>query len=200
MSASVLNAAVEGLVDEAVLRRLIEHAGGETGTVYGRKGKTYLRQRIGGFNQAARHSPWVVLVDLDGEADCAPTLCAEWLPDPAASLCFRVAIREVEAWLLADYETVARFLSVARRAVPDDPESLTRPKEAMVNLGRRSRRGAIREDMVPRPGSGRAVGPAYTSRLVEFASTAWRPEVAAERCDSLKRAISCLRRLVEFRG
>lgn len=200
MRTSVLNAAVEGLVDEAVLRRLIDQAGGETGTVYGRKGKPYLRQRIGGFNQAARYSPWVVLVDLDGDADCAPTLCDEWLPDPAPNLCFRVAIREVEAWLLADAETLARFLSVARRSVPDDPERLPKPKAAMVNLGRQSRKGAIRKDMVPRRGSGRSVGPAYTSRLVEFASTTWRPEVAAERCDSLKRAIWCLRRLMELPG
>ena len=200
MSASVLSAAVEGLVDEAVLRRIVEQAGGETGTVYGHRGKTYLRRRISGFNQAARYSPWVVLVDLDEDAECAPTLRAEWLPDPASGLCFRVAIREVEAWLLADAETLAHFLSVARRAVPDDPESLAHPKAAMVNLGRRSRRGAIRKDMVPRRGSGRAVGPAYTSRLVEFASTAWRPEVAAERCDSLKRAIRCVRTLLELRG
>jgi len=184
-------------VDEAVLRRLVEHVGGQTGTVYGRKGKSYLRQRIGGFNQAARYSPWVVVVDLNAEADCAPALCAKWLPDPASSLCFRVAIREVEAWLLADGETLARFLGVARDFVPNDPESLVRPKEAMVRLGRRSRKRAIRKDMVPRRGSGRAVGPAYTSRLIEFASTEWRPAVAAARSDSLTRAIGCLQKLLE---
>lgn len=192
-----MNAAVEGLVDEAVLRRLVEHVGGQTGTVYGRKGKSYLRQRIGGFNQAARYSPWVVVVDLNAEADCAPALCAEWLPDPAPNLCFRVAIREVEAWLLADGETLARFLGIAEGSVPSDPESLDRPKESMVRLSRRSRKSAIRKDMVPRRDSGRAVGPAYTSRLIEFASTEWRPAVAAKRSNSLKRAIRCLQRLLE---
>ena len=109
---------MEGLVDEAVLRRLVEHAGGQTGTVYGRKGKSYLRQKIGGFNQAARHSPWVVLVDLDGDAACAPALCSEWLPYPDANLCFRIATREVEAWLLADGATLMRFLSVAKSRIP----------------------------------------------------------------------------------
>ena len=64
----VFSAAVEGVVDEAVVPRLISHAGGETGTVYGRRGKPCLRQRIAGFNQAARHAPWVVLVDLDNDA------------------------------------------------------------------------------------------------------------------------------------
>ena len=98
---------------------------------------------------------------------------------------------------MADSETLAPFLGVARGFVPSDPESLVRPKEAMVNLGRRSRKGAIRKDMVPRRGSGRAVGPAYTSRLIEFASTEWRPAVAAKRSESLKRAIRCLQRLLE---
>lgn len=139
-------------MDEAVLQRLVEHVGGRTGTVYGRKGKPYLRQKIDGFNQAARYSPWVVVVDLNAEADCAPSLCAQWLPDPAPNLCFRVAVREVEAWLLADGETLARFLGVSRRS---------------------------------------------TSRLIEFVGTEWRPAAAAERSDSLKRAIRCLRQLLE---
>lgn len=121
----------------------------------------------------------------------------QMVPNPAPNLCFRVAIREVEAWLLADGETLARFLGVAEGSVPSDPESLVRPKEAMLRLGRRSRKSAIRKDMVPRRDSGRAVGPAYTSRLIEFASTQWRPAVAAERSNSLKRAIRCLQRLLE---
>jgi hypothetical protein len=36
----------------------------------------------------------------------------------------------------------------------------------VVELARYSRRRDIREDMVPRPGSGRSVGAAYTSRLI----------------------------------
>lgn len=196
----VFSAAVEGVVDEAVVRRLISHAGGDTGTVYGRRGKPYLRQRIAGFNQAARHAPWVILVDLDNDADCAAVLRAEWLPNPAPQLCFRIALREVETWLLADREAAARFLRVTKGRIPQDPESVTNPKEFVVNLARRSRRRDIREDMVPRPGSGRAVGPAYTSRLAEFASTRWRPPIAAERSDSLKRAIRCIQRLVESSG
>ena len=200
MPLPVLSAAVEGVVDEAVVRRLISHAGGDTGTVYGRRGKPYLKQRIGGFNQAARHAPWVILVDLDNDAHCAAILRAEWLPNPAPQLCFRIALREVETWLLADREAAARFLSVAKNRVPQDPESVTKPKEFVVNLARRSRRRDIREDMVPRPGSGRAVGPAYTSRLAEFASTRWRPPFASERSDSLRRAIRCIQRLVESSG
>jgi len=196
MASVVVSAAVEGTVDEAIVRRIIAVAGAEPGAVYGKAGKDYLRRKINGYNNAARHSPWIVLVDLDHDADCAPALCEEWLPTAAPRLCFRVAVREAESWLIADAEALAPFLSVARSRIPTDPESLPRPKRDMVRLAARSRRRAIREDMVPRKGSGRVVGPAYPSRLVEFVRNHWRPDVAAGRCESLRRAVACLRRVV----
>jgi hypothetical protein len=192
---TIISAAVEGIVDEAVVRRLITHAGANPGDVYGKKGKSFLRQRINGYNSAARHSPWLVLVDLDNEHDCAIPLRDAWLPYPAPHLCFRVAVREVEAWLLGDSDRLAGFLGVARSKLPNDPEQLPDPKGTMVTLARASRRRAIREDMVPRPGGGRQVGPAYSSRLIEFASVEWRPDVAANRVDSLMRSVRCLERL-----
>ena len=68
---TVIQAAVEGIVDEAVVRRLIAHAGGQVGPVYGKSGKPALRKKIRGYNNAAHFTPWVVLVDLDNDADCA---------------------------------------------------------------------------------------------------------------------------------
>jgi hypothetical protein len=195
-----ISAAVEGLVDEAVARRLIVLAGGRPGPVYGKNGKSFLRQKILGYNNAARHFPWLVLVDLDQDADCAPPVREEWLPDPAPNLCFRVAVREVESWLMADAEALAGFLSVARSRIPPNPENLDDPKVVMVNLARHSRRLPIRVDMVPRPGSGRVVGPAYVSRLVEYILDRWRPEIAAKKSDSLRRAIECLNNLVKVKA
>ena len=110
---------------------------------------------------------------------------------------FGLAVRAVEAWLLADTERIAAFLRIARGRVPGDPETLDNPKATMVALTRASRRKDVREDMVPRDGSGRPIGPAYSSRLIEFISYSWRPEVAAERADSLRRAIDCLKCLAE---
>lgn len=192
----VISAAVEGIVDEAVVRKLITSLGGQPGPVYGKNGKSALRTRINGFNNAARHAPWMVLVDLDGEQDCAPPLRESWLPAPAPLLCFRVAVRQVEAWLIADEEALSSYAGVARSRIPADPEGLPNAKVAMVDVARQSRRAAIRRDMVPREGSGRSVGPAYTSRLIEYAEKQWRPEVAARRSDSLRRAIACLERLI----
>jgi hypothetical protein len=70
------------------------------------------------------------------------------------------------------------------------PEEIADPKRALVNIARASSSRQIRDDLVPRQGSGRAVGPAYTSRLIEFinAPDGWRPEVAATECSSLAKA------------
>lgn len=181
-------------MDEHVARRLAEHVGMTVGPVYGRRGKDYLRQRIGGFNNAAHYAPWLVLTDLDNEV-CPPRLVQIWLPQPAAPMCLRVAVRAVEAWLLADRESIAAYLGVSAASVPADPDALPNPKEALINLARRSRRRGIRLDMVPRTGSGRSVGPAYDDRMQEFVLRHWRPSVAAEASDSLRRCISALERL-----
>ena len=191
-----VTAAVEGWVDEAVVRRLIELVGGNLGPVYGKNGKPALRQRIQGFNNAARRAPWIVLVDLDSDYPCAPPLRQAWIPDPAPLLCFRVAVRQIEAWLLADREHMAKFLRIPANRVPRDPEALENPKRTLVDLAQRSSSRSIRDDMVPRLGSGRSVGPAYASRIVEFVDAAWRPTEAARQSESLARAITCLQRLV----
>jgi hypothetical protein len=109
---------------------------------------------------------------------------------------FRVAVRALEAWLLADRATCAAFLNVSADLVPAYPEQLFNPKLAMVNLARRSRSRQLVADMVPREGSGASEGPAYASRLQEFIlarSGGWRPEAAARNAPSLDRCIRALR-------
>lgn len=183
-------------MDEAVVRRLVAYAGAIPGSMYGKNGKQHIRMKIQGYNNAAQRLPWIVVVDLDNDADCAPPLRSEWLPHPAAFMCFRVAVRQVEAWLLADREQIASFLGVSRSLIPSNPESLANAKQTMVSLARQSRRKEILQDMVPRTGSGRIVGPAYSSRVIEFAATHWRPEVASSYAESLARAVECLKRLI----
>ena len=191
----VIFSAVEGVVDEAVARRLIEHVDATPGTVYGKNGKAQLRRVMVGYNRAARRFPWFVIVDLNSDAECAPPMSRQWLPNPAPRMCFRIAVREIEAWLLADHEAFAAFLKLRRSRLPANPEGVPNPKRLVIDLARRSPKHDVREDMVPRQGSGREVGPAYASRLIEFVQRSWRPGVAAQHADSLSRCIECLRDL-----
>jgi hypothetical protein len=196
--APVISGAVEGIVDEAVLRRLVRAVRAQAGPVFGKTGKQQLLERLPGYNNAARYSPWLVLVDLDDDANCAPPFKAATLPTPSQWMCFRVAVREVEAWVLGDRQRAAEFLDVNPNLLPADPEREENPKRIVVNLARRSRNRDIRQDLVPREGSGRSEGPAYASRLIEFVSDAqhgWRPTVAAHASDSLARCLRSLRRL-----
>lgn len=190
---------MEGPIDEAVLRRLLEFLGAVPGPIYGKQGKDRLLQQISAYNHASRISPWVVLIDLDRDADCAPSFRLRHLAAPEPNLCFRVAVRTVEAWLLADRARFSSFFAVALSKIPHKPEELPDPKRMVVSLARSSRRREIRRDLVPREESGRVVGPAYTSHLLAYIQdgrNGWRPEVAAEAAYSLRSTLRCLERLI----
>lgn len=194
----VLTAAVEGITDEVLLRRICVFCGTNVGPVYGRCGKSYVVARIAGYNHSAQFRHWVILLDLDHDAPCAPDAVMRWLPVPSRLMCLRVAVRELEAWILADPERVSSYFSVPGREIPANPDSVPDPKDFMVELARKSRRKAVREDMVPIGGSGQQVGPAYTSRIVEFiqnTDSGWRPDVAATNSDSLRRCITAITQL-----
>lgn len=187
--------AVEGATDEVVVGSVIRHVGAISGFVYGRNGKDYLRTKVQAFNHAAVHSPWVIVVDLNDDAPCAPQLRTAWLPSPSRFMCFRIAVRMIESWLIADSARLAQFLGIRIAQVPTQPDELEDPKQTMVNLARSSRRRDIVRDMVPRTGSRARVGPAYVSRLIEFAqepAAGWRPDIAMSRSNSLERCIRAI--------
>lgn len=191
----LVTCAVEGIPDEAVVRRLLAEVGLEVGPVLGRKGKPHLLREIARFNASARELPWLVVVDLDNDAECAPEAMARWLPRPEQGMHLRVAIRSIEAWLLADRSRIAAFLDVDPSQVPYHPEALPNPKKTLLDLARRSRSRETRDGLVPRPASGRDVGAGYNSLMTEFALTRWRPTEAARCSDSLAR---CRKRLAEL--
>ncbi|MEI6449145.1 MAG: hypothetical protein WCP98_04245, partial [Actinomycetes bacterium] len=66
------------------------------------------------------HTPWIVIVDLDSEADCAPQLVSDWLPESADLMHLRVAVHAVESWLLADAQRISKreFLGVPLTIMP----------------------------------------------------------------------------------
>jgi hypothetical protein len=183
---------VEGIVDEVIVRVLLDHAGRVPGTIYVQRGKPRLLERLAGFNAAARFRPWLVLVDLNGDEPCAPDFVTRVLPKPSTQMMFRVAVRQAESWLMGDAERLASYLRVSGAHVPSEPQGEADAKQTMVNIARKSRDRHVQADMVPTPASGRKTGPNYAGRLIDFATQCWRPDIAAERVDSLNR---CLRQL-----
>jgi hypothetical protein len=184
-----------------VLRKIVADRRADVHRVQVQNGKANLRRALPGYNAAAQRDPWLVLVDLDRDFACAPALVADWLPGPSIYMRFRVVVREIEAWLLADRERFATFFAVKRSTVPGNPDTLPDARQTLLNVVAGSRRLAIRQDMTARPGSGRRVGPAYTSRLIEFVSNSekgWRLAAAADHSPSLARCVARLDELIEI--
>lgn len=169
----------------------------ELGAVHGQKGKNWLDLHLRGYNNGARFAPWLVLRDLDQDAQCAPDLLPSLLPSSSANMRFRLAVRSVEAWLLADSKRISEFLRVGEATVPSSPDALPDAKQALVDLARLSQSREMRNDLVPPPGTSARVGPAYTARLIEFAAGRWRPGAAARNSDSLSRCLASLAGLRE---
>lgn len=194
----IVDILVEGLLDEAVARRLIIRAGHRAGTTFGLHGAPYLRQKAAGFNVRARYgNPILMLVDFaDTSLDCPPAVPLTWLPDRSPEFLLRVVVNEIESWLLADPQGIADMLGISRVVMPDDPERLDDPKQTLVNLARRSRR-KFAQALVPQPGISASVGPGYVSAMQAFVAERWNIEIARQRAASLDR---CLLRLGELRS
>lgn len=183
---------VEGITDEVVAKRLLAHVGLVPGKPFGKRGKADLLARLPNYNQDARHRVWFAMIDLDNDALCASQAITSWLPVKEEGMVLRVVVKAVEAWLMADIERMAAFLQVSPSLFPDNPDTEANPKEKLVNIARRSTNNDVRNNFVPRQGSGVSKGPGYATLLNEFTGKYWRPEEAMLRSDSLRRCIYAL--------
>ncbi len=196
MSPIPVHLAVEDDLSESVVRRLLLDTGRDyaIGIVFGRGGFGYLKNRANNWNAAAAAgTPILLLTDLDTDL-CPANLIESWLDlEPDANLIFRVAVREVESWLLADRDGLADFLGISAVRVPEQPDQVLDPKQSLVNLARGSRRRSLRESIVPRQGSTAVQGPDYNGCLGDFVRNRWDRDAAAGRSPSLGRTRERLR-------
>jgi hypothetical protein len=192
-----INIAVEDLLSETVARRLLADSGRDfaVGVVYNRGGNGYLRKTAKGWNSAAKSTPFFLLTDLDS-VPCPSLLRSTWL---SASLhpnfIFRVAVREVESWLLADRHGLSSFLRVPKTSCPEQPDDLSDAKASLVALASRSPLNVIKTRIVPRAKSTAKQGRDYNGCLSDFVMTRWNPSEAALSSPSLDR---CRRKLASF--
>ena len=139
-----------------------------------------------------------VLTDLD-QIKCAPELIRNWFklsdasPNISENLLFRVAEREVEAWLLADRAGLSSFLGIAAVNFSQAPDSLPDPKQHLLNVIRSKGRKQYHKEMLPRGNA--HVGSGYNSKLCEFVETHWNLGVARNYSGSLEKAIMALNRI-----
>jgi hypothetical protein len=186
-----VQAVVEDVLQETVLRKLIATYRKDIRLigVSVMRGNSYIREKIRGFNEASVYLPHIIIIDLDS-IPCAPQLLADWVNfNLHPNLLFRIAEKEIEAWILADRIEIASYLGVPASKIPYDTVLLPNPKEFIINLARRSRKREIK-DIVPQGTASQ--GPGYNAILQNFIMHYWDAERAANKNRSLKRTIERL--------
>ena len=151
-----------------------------------------IKKGIAGFNAASVYTPFFVLTDLDNH-ECPIELMNNWLPPEGRNqnLIFRIAVREIESWILSDREGFASFIDISIQNIPRNPDLEPDAKQTLINLVKKSRRRRIKEDIIPR-NEYVAQGPNYNDRLMEYVLETWDINRAGQNSDRLKRAINHL--------
>lgn len=181
--------ATEDELSEAIALRLISEVQQphEVTHKLRRGGFGYLRSKMDSWCQMAEHQVMMVLTDLD-RANCLVEFRDQWVADRQLpeSLVFRIAVREVESWVLADHEAL-RELVGKKGVLPPQPDVLPDPKQALLGLGKIAPK-SVRDDLIKTIDGQLRQGLGYNARLTHWINTVWCPQRAAERSPSLARA------------
>jgi len=135
----------EGPTDIAALRKLLETEGLQPGSVYlgdggTKRGKHNLDARIASYAEAARRgTPIAILRDLDDDAPCAGDLIQKLVSDRPDLLFFRIAVVELEAWLVAERELFANHIGVSISRLPREPEKTGKIRPAILGAAPHSK-------------------------------------------------------------
>ncbi len=189
-----INLAVEDTLSEAVLKEMLKQSQRpfSIGTCLNRGGYGYLKRILPGLNHAAQGMTYLVLTDLD-TAECRLAIISEWLTQPKhPNLLFRVAVREVEAWLLAHREAFAEFLGISVTLIPNNVDEIPDPKQLLINLARKSKKRNLRDAIVPAVNSTAKIGKDYNGQLIQFVQHNWQVESAQVNSPSLQRAMNAV--------
>jgi hypothetical protein len=189
-----INLVFEDVLSEAVLKQMLKQSQRPflVGNCFNERGKDRMKKKISGFNNAAKEMPYLVLTDLDNK-DCPRVIISEWLNQPKhPNLLFRIAVKEVEAWLLAHREAFAKFLGISVDSIPRDADRIPDPKQCLINLARRSRKRKLQEAIVPEPNSTAKIGKDYNRPLIEFVNESWQVASAQTNSPSLERTMNAL--------
>lgn len=183
-----INIATEDALSEAVAERLInEYTNFKINLKLGLKGNSHLKKNLKSYYQIAKRQPFLLITDLDSMS-CATLLVSDWkqrlkITEPTQMI-FRVAVREVEAWLLADREGLGSLLGTSN--LPRNPDALDDPKRELLRFAQKASKN-IRDGLVIKKGEIASQGLEYNSILSNFVKNSWNPERAIVYSDSLNR-------------
>lgn len=109
-----LHIVFEDKLSEYVIRKIMQNYTNDFYYLIPMNNRGYgsIKKKIKIFNELNNSMLFFVLTDLDNH-ECAPSMIQKWISQPIRdNLLFRVAVREVETWLLADSKGFAKFLKL----------------------------------------------------------------------------------------
>lgn len=193
-----INLVFEDELSEAFMKKLAEYFGHKYLIIasYTRGGYGYIKNNIKAFNNASKGSVYFILTDLDNYS-CPLELMDEWLglKNRRHNLLFRVAIKEVESWALADIIGFSDYFGVSERLVPRSPDTVSDPKKVLIDIVRKSKKKSFKQDILP-VNENAKVGPNYNARMIDFVNKKWSINSALKNSESLNRAYHALDRFV----
>lgn len=182
--------ASEDRLIQAIIKRILKDLGFNMAdlTPICAGGGSKLRAKVPSLVRSARGGVSVIMcTDLDFTS-CLVRMRDEWFPKGIPSnMVFSIAIREADAWILADPGISGYLASPA--SVPESPENVQDPKSALIEIAKRSRKREIRDEMVIKKGALAKVGPGYNDLLESFVKSHWNVGLASRKSKSLKRLI-----------
>ena len=192
-----INIAVEDKLSEAVIRKILKTSKQSyiVGACFCRGGSGYLKKNIKGFNNASKATVFLLLTDLD-TTECAPTLIRQWLNCPQnPNFLFRIAVKEIESWILADRINFADFLGVPVQRIPLITDEITDPKQFILNLAVKTKKPSLRSRMIFRQKETLRPGPDYNGCLKSFIDNDWKVSEAIHHSPSLKKTVDVIDKL-----
>lgn len=202
---------VEDEPSKAVAERMVDHVNAiGTSRLSFREGFPSIKHGFGSIKKmmpslvqlASDGLSSFVITDLD-KGECAPSLVRNWMGkprggivSPPSGLVFRVAVREVESWIMADRNAFSGFMQIPLSNFPKRPDELEDPKQRLLSIIRKKGRKKWQRDMLPK-GPSASIGPIYNEKLCQFVTQHWQPERARNQSPSLAKALDALRSVTD---
>ena len=183
---------VEDRLSDAVATKILQHFDIEIVQRVIYEGNSYLQRKAQNYNHAAHEECGIfMLTDLDSSKICPPTLIQSWVKGRLNRWFFlRVAVMEVESWIMADRQAVSEFLAIPTNRIPQNTDEIASPKEFLVSLARRSKNTRLRGALVPAQNDKSIkTGNEYNPQLSQFVRDHWDIGRAATVSPSLKRTL-----------
>jgi len=129
---------VEGDTDLPYVRKLVADAGLTVTSEVDAGGKGNIDRDLLKYNSMGKGMPVVVLRDLDHDALCGAAFVSQLNVKRARWFRLRLAVRELESWVLADAPGLSKFMGIDAKWLPGNPDSEADPTRSLLDLAARS--------------------------------------------------------------